>query len=108
MSSQSPNDIRDQETTISLDVEPTSEYTKRVVVEIAREKARTERRLALILVLALVCSLPVYYVALYFMPQQSAHLSDAMDKWFTVLGPLAGAAVGIGYIRQSQSSDRSN
>jgi len=101
MSSQTPNGVDSHETTISLDVEPTTEYTKRVVVEIAREKARTERRLALILVGALVCSLPIYYVAIFFMPDAATHLSDAMDKWFTVLGPLAGAALGVGYLRQN-------
>jgi len=107
MATNPPPDVPAHDAPISLDAEPTAEYMRGVVIEIAREKARTEKWLALILVGALVLSLPVYFVALYAMPEAATHLVDAMDKWFTVMGPLAGAALGVAYLRQGQSHDRS-
>lgn len=92
---------------ISLDVDAKENYIERVAHEIARDKAKTENRLAMVLVWALVLSLPTYFIAVSIRPANGTLLADAMDKWFTVLGPLAGAAVGVGYLRQSQNSDRS-
>ena len=95
------------DTAIALDLEPKEGFYERVRVEIARDKARTESRLATILVCALVVSLPVYYFAVWATPTLADSLSDAMDKWFTVMGPLAGAAVGVGYLRESRNQSES-
>lgn len=90
-------------TEIALDIDRKENFIENVKTEIARDKARTENRLATILVCALIASLPVYYVAVYYMPSNTAALTDAIDRWFTVLGPLAGAALGVGYLRNSSS-----
>lgn len=86
-----------------LGLDPTDDYRK-VSAAIARDRAATENKIAMVLVGALVASLPVYFAALWFCPAQSEQLKDALEKWFTVLGPLAGAAVGVG-IGNSKRND---
>lgn len=85
-----------------LDTEDVQPFSKRVSAAIAEGRARTENRVALILVLAIVAALPLYVFAIWLLPD-TQEVSQAFDRWFTVMGPLAGAAVGVGYSRSSSA-----
>lgn len=89
----------------SLGLEPTETYQRAVAADIARQRATTENRVAIVLVLALVASLPVYFIAIWLCPSQAEHLKEAVEKWYAVMGPLTGAAVGVGLSNNRRSAD---
>jgi hypothetical protein len=70
---------------------------------IAEHKARTENYVALILVIALVASLPIYLIILICSPGNSQILTSAFTPWLTVVGSLAGAAVGVGAMAERRT-----
>lgn len=74
------------------DLEPSKKYLRDIHVD----RARTENRLALILVSALVAALPVSFIGIWILPSSSEAVREVAAHWFSVVGPLAGAAVGIG------------
>lgn len=92
----------------SLGLDQTEHYRRKVAAEIARDRAMTENRIAMVLVVALVASLPVYFVALWLCPGQAEELSNALEKWFTAIGPLAGAAIGFGISHNRSAGARAN
>lgn len=78
---------------------------------IAVDRARTENLITKILVVAVVASFPVLLLYFGFLNYRCSaaeqHLDvvmSAYDRWVTLVGPLAGAAVGIGV--QSRRSDQ--
>jgi len=52
----------------ALGLDRTDDYQRKVAATIARDRAATENKIAMVLVAALVASLPVYFVALWFCP----------------------------------------
>ncbi|HUY92823.1 MAG TPA: hypothetical protein VMV10_29050 [Pirellulales bacterium] len=81
----------------SLGLDSTAAYQQRVQADIARDRAATENTIAKILVGALVGALPVYFLALWARPELADQLASGLEKWFAVMGPLAGAAIGVGF-----------
>lgn len=86
---------------ILLDIEPTDAYLTRVQADISRRKAKTANTVAVILVSALVLSLPLYLVVAWSAPDKAELIQPVFDKWFAVMGPLVGTAVGAYYIASS-------
>lgn len=84
---------------ISLDASPLEQFKG----SIASQHARTRNLVTLILVWAVVLSLPtnlVVYVVLGISkcPEAQAKVEPIFDRWFSLIGPLAGAAVGAYYV----------
>ncbi len=92
---------------ITLDLEETTLYLRRVSADITKEKARTANTLAYILVGGLVASLPLHLVALWLLDDATEQISDLFERWFAVVGPLAGAAVGGYYVAASSAGTSS-
>ena len=61
---------------------------------IRRSRARTANILAIILVVGLVVALPAYALAISLLPAASDKLAAVFDKWFTIISPLVGTALG--------------
>ena len=87
-----------------LGIEPIDKYLTRAAAKIAHERARTENRIALILIISVVASLPVYFLAIWIRPDSAVELKEAYDRWLMIIGPLAGAAVGIGAMVRTGTS----
>lgn len=74
---------------VSLDVDPPGAYLD----PITKAHADTRNKIALIFTVSMVASLPLYLLAKYFL-KGTDDLDKVFDKWFSVVGPLAGAAIG--------------
>lgn len=84
---------------ITLDVVQPEQFLRRVEAEISRDKARTANTVTIILVASLLASLPVYLAIVPFVDKENIVRIDAMfDRWYHVVSPLAGAAVGAYYV----------
>lgn len=84
---------------ITLDVEPPDQFLHRVDAEISRGKARTANIVTILLVASLLASLPVYLAIVPFADKDQIVRVDAMfDRWYHVVSPLAGAAIGAYYV----------
>lgn len=80
-------------------------YTRRLNAAINRDRSRTENMIATLLVWAVVLSLPVMVLVTRWLPESSKDFQSLFDRWITLVGPLAGAAVGFG---ARDRSDRRN
>ena len=95
--------MTDQPTeSFTLDIEPTEAFLCKVSATIRRERARTANKVVLTLVWGLVLSLPFYVTAVCFQPDAATQLADIFGKWYTVVSPLAGAAIGAYYGARGQ------
>jgi len=74
---------------VSLDLESTGAYLD----PIKKAHADTRNKIALVFTYSLVLSLPVYLVA-KMLGKGADDLDKIFDRWFSVVGPLAGAAIG--------------
>jgi hypothetical protein len=84
--------------------EPTESYLQRVDAEIKRRKARTADVVAIVLLVALAASLPLSLFAIWLIPDHADQAATAFDRWYNVVGPLAGAAIGAYFV--TSTSDR--
>jgi hypothetical protein len=93
---------------IVVDIEPTdASYLRSVHFRILRDREKTANLVALVLVWGVVLSLPVYLMVVLIRPDQSDKVSPIFDKWYTVISPLVGAAIGAYYgTRISQGDHR--
>ena len=86
---------------IKLDVDPLETYLRQTPAIIERDKARTANRVTMLLIFGLLWALPLYLVAvlatMWIKPDTSNLVSSVFDKWFSVVGPLAGTAIGAYY-----------
>ena len=94
-----------------VDLEETDPYLKRVVADMRRSRARTADRVAIILVSAVVLSLPLYVIAVALAGTvDEDDLARIFGKWYDVVSPLLGAAIGalfgIAIARPSQDPRR--
>jgi hypothetical protein len=78
-----------------LDLEPLEHYEKRTRALANLTRVRTESRVAIILILSLVLTLPLYIVVLLFAPTAVSQLNWLLEKWAPIMASLAGAAVGV-------------
>src|SRR5262245_9931408 len=78
-----------------LDLEPTDAYLKRAKADIHRSKARAANRVALILVIGLILSLPLSVSAMASVSADSsgAHMERIFQRWFDIMSPLVGAVI---------------
>lgn len=78
-----------------LNLEQTDPYLKRVVADMRRSRSHTADRVAIILVSAVVLSLPLYVIAVALVGTvDEDDLTRIFGKWYDVVSPLLGAAIG--------------
>src|SRR3954451_1951823 len=81
-----------------LDVEPSSRYVRHdVPAQIQRDRARTANLVTLVLVFGVVLSLPAYLAAAWLKPDALEPTRAIFDKWYSVVSPLVGTAIGAYY-----------
>jgi len=90
----SPGPVPDERIELDLD-EHIEQYVKRTDAMARLTRVRTENRIAFILILTFVLTLPFYAFVLIFAPSVNPLLGPILDKWLTILASLAGAAVGV-------------
>jgi hypothetical protein len=95
-----PTSREDLDTPIRLDASESIEQYKETI---AAQHARTRNLVTLILIWAVVLSLPMYlavYIALVAWkgPDAVAKVEPVFERWFALIGPLAGTAVGAYYV----------
>ena len=84
----------DSEVPFGIDAVPTEQYIKQ---QIAHGHARTRNVVALILVWAIVLSLPTYLLAILLV-KNGESMDKVFERWFSLVGPLAGTAIGAYYV----------
>jgi len=75
---------------VRLDLQPTENYRREVQIG----HAKTRNLVVLILTWSIVLSLPVFLLARLVTRTGNEELDKVFDRWFSMVGPLAGAAVG--------------
>ena len=79
----------------ALRLESPEAYLKRVRAAIKWSKSRAANWVAIILVLGLVGSLPLYVFAVGSInPEDSNEINIVFQKWYDVVAPLLGAVIG--------------
>lgn len=81
---------------VVVDVNDSEQYLVRVKGAIAHGRARTRNVVAVAIVVAFVLSWPLFLCASIIWPEGAERSAGQFDNWLLVLGPLAGAAVGVG------------
>jgi len=89
-----------------IDLEESDRYLRQVPAQIQHERARTANLVAIVLVFGVVLSLPVYLVAAWIKPDQIEASRAIFDKWYAIVGPLVGTAIGAYYGARFGSSGR--
>ena len=90
-----PNDEQAGGSQQRVELEETDQYLRRTVAEIRRARFRTADRVASTLVFAVVGSLPLYVLAAALAGTiEKDGLERIFDKWYDVVSPLLGAAIG--------------
>lgn len=84
-----------------LDIDPIDSYLKQTPAVIARRKADTANVLAILLVVAVIVSLPLHLLSVWLGPEATDAITAVSDKWYAIISPLAGAAVGAYYATRS-------
>jgi hypothetical protein len=87
----------EQDERFQLDVEPLDPLKQ----QIQRQKAETANRIAIALVSGVLLSPVIYLAAILWRAESSKEIHLVFDKWFSLVGPLAGAAVGAYYSSRS-------
>lgn len=78
-----------------IGLERLSVYLQSAKAKVVVSRARVANAVALILVLAVVLSLPLSVWAVSRFPvEQASLLRDIFDRWYDIVGPILGAAVG--------------
>jgi len=81
-----------------VDLEPTEDYYRRCTTDrIRRDKARTANLLAIILIVGVVLSLPMYLLSIWIAPEGADRFVVVFEKWYAIVSPLAGTALGAYY-----------
>jgi hypothetical protein len=73
---------------------------------IQRDKARTANRLAMVLVGAVIGSLPLHLFAIWLIPDRFDRFASGFEKWLTIVGTLAGTAIGAYFGVQLERNNR--
>jgi hypothetical protein len=87
-----------------LDVERVQSFLRQTPAVIERDRARTANLVALLLVSGVLISLPVYMIALLVRPDAAASLATVFERWYAIVSPLAGAALGAYYTARAESN----
>jgi hypothetical protein len=81
----------------TLDLIPVEPYLKRLDAKLRWWRAVTSHIIALALVLAICVSIIVHLAFLCWHPEQQDSITTAFDKWYSVVSPFAGLALGAYY-----------
>jgi hypothetical protein len=82
----------------ALDLEPSHKYLRHDVhARIQHERAKTANLVAVMLVAGVVLSLPVFLLSAWTKPDQIELTKGIFDKWYSIVSPLAGTAIGAYY-----------
>lgn len=79
-----------------MDLEPAEHYLRHEM-RMQREKARTANLVALVLVVGVIGSLPLYLLSIWLKPDVAERFMMGFDKWLTIVSTLAGTAIGAYY-----------
>ena len=79
------------------DITPGPGNLKRLNVKLHWWRAVVSHLIALILVVALVLSILLYVLLLCLYPEQEEAICTAFEKWYAIIGPFAGLALGAYY-----------
>ena len=79
------------------DITPSPENLKRLSVKLHWWRALVSHLIAVILITALVLSILLYALLLCWYPDQDEVICAAFEKWYAVIGPFAGLALGAYY-----------
>jgi hypothetical protein len=89
-----------------LDLDRVDAYLNQTPALIERAKARTANLVSVLLVCGLVGSLPLYITALLAKPDSAQMLASVFEKWYSVVSPLAGAAIGAYFATRVEPDQR--
>ncbi len=90
-----------------VDLESTEQFYRHDLSElIRRDKARTANLLAMVLVVGVVLSLPLYLLSVWLVPEGGDRLAVVFDKWYSIISPLAGTAIGAYYGARFERASR--
>jgi hypothetical protein len=89
-----------------LDLDLVEGFLSRTPAVIERGRARTANLVAILLVSGLLTSLPLYMIAVLCNPQAAQSLASVFDKWYAIVSPLAGAAIGAYYAARVQPEQK--
>ena len=85
-----------------LDIDPTDAYLKRTPADIERQRARTANTVAMLLIAGVIGSLPLHLLALWLCPDAAQSTAEVFERWYALVSPLAGAAVGAYYVSRER------
>ena len=92
---------------IQVDLESTEQFYRHDISELIRhDRARTANLLALVLVVGVVLSLPLYLGSVWLVPEGGDRLAGIFDKWYAIISPLAGTAIGAYYGARFERTSR--
>lgn len=87
-----------------LDIDAIDSYLKRTPAVIERQRARTANLVAVSLIAGVIGSLPLHLLALWLCPDAADSTGQVFEKWYALVSPLAGAAVGAYYVSRERSA----
>ena len=86
------------EFTVGLeDITPSPEYIKRLPAKLRLWQALVSHFIAIILILALILSILLHAFLLWKLPGEQESIGTAFEKWYAVISPFAGLALGAYY-----------
>ncbi len=90
-----------------MDLEPAGPYLRHdIPALIQHERAKTANLVALILVAGVVLSLPTFVIAAWIKPDGIEVTRAIFDKWYAIISPLVGTAIGAYYGSRFGSSGK--
>jgi hypothetical protein len=91
---------REQDEVIDVDIgdmTPRPEYLPHMREKLHVWRAFVSHFIAVILVSALVLSIPLYVLLVCWYPEQNEPIRTAFEKWYAVMSPFVGLAIGAYY-----------
>ena len=81
----------------TLDVTPVEPYVKKLDAQMRWWHAMTSHVIAILLVFILCVSIIVHLIFICGHPDRQDAISGAFEKWYSVVSPFAGIALGAYY-----------
>ena len=79
------------------DITPTPENVRRLPTKLHLWRAVVSHIIAAILIISLVLSIILYTLLVCKYPDQQESIRTAFEKWYAIIGPFAGLALGAYY-----------
>ena len=79
------------------DITPNSGNVKNLPAKLKLMQARVSHFISSVLVVSLCASIILYAICLGRYPEQSDVINTAFEKWYAVISPFAGLALGAYY-----------